>query len=53
MTTIQDNIVAKLWSLCHVLRDDGITRRDTAAKSRGRADKSSLWHQTRRRQANA
>ena len=24
MTTTQD-IVAKLWSLCHVLRDDGIT----------------------------
>jgi type I restriction enzyme M protein len=24
MTTIQD-IVARLWNLCHVLRDDGIT----------------------------
>ena len=24
MTTTQD-IVAKLWNLCHVLRDDGIT----------------------------
>ena len=24
MTTTQD-IVAKLWNLCHILRDDGIT----------------------------
>lgn len=25
MSQVTDNIVSKLWSLCHVLRDDGIT----------------------------
>lgn len=34
------DIVAKLWSLCHVLRDDGIFHSDYVTELRGRVRSS-------------
>ncbi len=47
MSTTSD-IVAKLWSLCHVLRDDGITDHDyviqaSMESSLTQLDQSILW----------